>query len=128
MILDKSKIRVLIAVGFLLSVTYFVSRYIKNDINSNSEYTIGFVYDYMEGITSGEYIYYRYYVSGQVYENSNSYDNAQKVKVGDYYTVKYSTSNPEHSELLQGLLITDTIQIIAAGFKLPNSKQKLSRN
>lgn len=120
MILDKSKIRVLIVVGFLLLTTYFVSRYIKNDINSNAEYTIGFVYDYMEGITSGEYIYYRYYVSGQVYENSNSYDNAHNVKIGEYYMVKYSTSNPEHSKLQQGLLITDTIQIKAAGFKLSN--------
>ncbi|MBU3025978.1 hypothetical protein [Zobellia galactanivorans] len=120
MILDKIKIRVLIVVGFLLLTTYFASRYIKNDINSNAEYTIGFVYDYMEGITSGEYIYYRYYVSGQVYENINSYDKAHNVKIGDYYMVKYSTSNPEHSELQQGLLITDTIQIKAAGFKLLN--------
>ncbi|WP_289064213.1 hypothetical protein [uncultured Zobellia sp.] len=118
MILEKNKIKALIIVGFLFMTTYFVSRYIKNDINTNAEYTIGFVYDYMEGVTSGEYIYYRYYVLGQVYENSNAYDNDHKVKIGQYYMVKYSTSNPEHSELQQGFLITDTSEIKKAGFSL----------
>ena len=122
MILDKSKIKVLIIVGFLFLTTYFVSRYIKNDINTNAEYTIGFVYDYMEGVTSGEYIYYRYYVSGQVYENSNAYDSDHKVKIGQYYTVKYSTRNPEHSVLQQGFLITDTSEIKKAGFSLQKNK------
>ncbi|MDO6818978.1 hypothetical protein [Zobellia sp. 1_MG-2023] len=122
MILDKSKIKVLIIVVFLFLTTYFVSRYIKNDINTNAEYTIGFVYDYMEGVTSGEYIYYRYYVSGQVYENSNAYDSDHKVKIGQYYTVKYSTRNPEHSVLQQGFLITDTSEIKKAGFSLQKNK------
>ena len=122
MILDKSKIKVLIIVVFLFLTTYFVSRYIKNDINTNAEYTIGFIYDNMEGVTSGEYIYYRYYVSGQVYENSNAYDSDHKVKIGQYYTVKYSTRNPEHSVLQQGFLITDTSEIKKAGFSLQKNK------
>lgn len=82
-----------------------------------------------KGITAGKFYYcrqypktsssyYKYYVNGVLYQSKSGPpcpENADSL-IGKFFTVEYSTKNPEISRLNFGRAITDTTFLRREGF------------
>ena len=123
MAITKSQKVTLISVLVLVMATYLVSLFLRKSINDNPRYTVGFVYDYMDGGSTGPSVFYYYYVNNKKYENSDYQDRKNGAKTGNFYFVKYSFDNPNLAELQQSRQILDTVKIKEAGFTLSKKKR-----
>ena len=72
MALTKSQKGTLLFVGISALIVICITQYIKNSVKNNSEYTIGYVFDSMNGPSSGPAIYYYYYVNGKKFVSSDN--------------------------------------------------------
>ncbi|SHK03446.1 hypothetical protein [Pseudozobellia thermophila] len=123
MTLTKSQKGTLLFVGISAVIIICITQYIKSSVKNNSEYTIGYVFDSMNGPSSGPAIYYYYYVDGKKYDNSDYINSDYDVRVGEFYWVKYSSEHPNWAEIQQNLQVIDSDKIKKAGFSLPQKKR-----
>ncbi|WP_289064239.1 hypothetical protein [uncultured Zobellia sp.] len=121
--LTKSQKGTLLFVGISAVVTICITQYIKSSLKHNSEYTIGYVFDSMNGPSSGPAIFYYYYVDGEKYDNSDFVNSNYDVRVGEFYWVKYSSEHPSLAEIQQNFQVIDSDKIRKAGFPLPKEKR-----
>ncbi len=71
---------------------------------------------------SSAYVRYHYYVNELSY-GADSPRNNNKVELGQFYKVIYSSKNPENSRIYLDEPITDTVAILKAGFSALNLKK-----
>jgi hypothetical protein len=63
------------------------------------------------------YLKYIYIVDNKIYESAEKLNyECGKCKIGKYFRIKYSSKNPDYSELYFNQEVTDTIKIKEAGF------------
>lgn len=60
---------------------------------------------------------YIYFVNGVMFKGREYLgDECRKCKIGKYFRIKYSSKNPDYSELYFNQEVTDTMKIKEAGF------------
>lgn len=90
---------------------------IEQNIENNKYETIGKVYKFFSNRSSSRY-YFIYYYDGKKYNESNDIDYfGGEECIDKYYKINLSTKNPEYSKIFLDQEVTDSIEIVNAGFK-----------
>lgn len=90
-------------------------------LKSNCVFTVGKAVRYSGTDDGGNsYIEYKYYVDKLKYINYVCDDYKKDSPLKKYYKVKYSKMKPEISEMYLTEEITDSAEIVNAGFKYKN--------
>ncbi|WP_438422227.1 hypothetical protein [Aquimarina macrocephali] len=98
---NKSFFGLLVIVLIILGYGFFNSISKKSQLKDSPLYTIGKITDKYQTSKRGYYIHYEYSVSGKLFERSQKLSIKQElIKKGDLFEVKYSSKNPDYSELL----------------------------
>ncbi len=115
----KEKIIGLICILFFVTFAYFINK-AQNDIDSNikeNKYqTTCKVYKF-ESRRSSRHVYYYYYYDGIKYERWENCNVSENEVLNKFYRVDISTENPSNSKILIDQEVTDSIEIVNAGFK-----------
>ncbi len=128
MAIDRGQKITLSVCLLIMLIVWIVSLLIRNEVKENAVYTVCYVYDYMSGVSSGSYISFYFYVDNKRIKGSNSYNPKYNVKVGEFYMVKYSSENPDFSEIQQDQRVFSTTKIKEAGLTIPKKKKNQFSN
>lgn len=96
----KEKIYIFLIILGMSSIIYFIATGLRNQelqniefIKSDYKITRGIITK--KSVTKGRHIRVEYKVDGMLYENSDGFNENDKVQEGDSVSIKYSTSKPE---------------------------------
>lgn len=90
---------------------------IEQNIENNKYETIGKVYNFVSNRSSSSY-YFNYYYEGKKYNKSNLIDYFDGEEcVNKYYKINLSTKNPNYSKIFLDQEVTDSAEIVNAGFE-----------
>lgn len=109
------------ATFFLISMCllfYFGNNSQKKEntiIDKNKFSTIAKVYE-IKSKRSFTYARYYFFFSGEKYFSGEYVDNDKRNTINRYYKVELSSVEPEHSRIYLDKEITDSIEIVRAGF------------
>jgi hypothetical protein len=125
----KEKISLTILVVFF-SVTYYISnKNNKNEedsIRENKKETIGRVYKF-ESSRSFDYYDFDYYYNGIRYKNAkNARGMKTENRLNKFFRIEFSMKNPEYSKIHLDQEVTDSTEIVKAGFEYEPSYPKSS--
>jgi hypothetical protein len=121
----KEKISGTILISFFV-VIYFISdnnkKTKKNSIEENKKMSIGKVYKF-EKSKSFQFYDFTYFYDGIKYKNAK---DAKRMGgnslVGRYFRIELSTKEPKYSNIFLDQEVTDSTEIVKAGFTLGESK------
>lgn len=103
----------------IVILTLFSNKYQKEKQSMIDKYryiTVAKVYEIKPEksfTAAGFYFYY----NGSKYESWKSIDKSGSMYINKYYKVELSTEKPEYSNILFDQEVTDSIEIVKAGFK-----------
>lgn len=115
----KEKIIGLIGILIFITFAYFINNSqtaIETRITENKYETICKVFK-IESRRSFTHIYFYYYYNGIRYERWDNTNLTEGDVVNKFFRVNLSTLNPKDSKILLDKEITDSTEIILAGFK-----------
>lgn len=96
----------------------------KNSINENKFQTVGKVYKFHSNRSFNHY-YFTYNYKGREYNNyQNIGSHGRENCVIKFYRLCLSTKNPEYSEVFLDQEVTDSAEIVSAGFKYESPKKE----
>ncbi|MGQ7947143.1 hypothetical protein [Flavobacterium sp. WC2509] len=111
---------ILVIVGVIIlyyvNKSYVTSKYLKSDY----EFTIGKTLDFTGAGGNKGFISYSYYVNNKKYMSDVRRKYKNDSQLHNFYKVKYSKVKPEISEMYLDEEITDSAEIVKAGFKYKN--------
>jgi hypothetical protein len=117
-----SRNEIISATCFLVSIVlliFFGNRYQdekKSIINENKFTTVAKVFyiSYRRSFTDARFYFY---FNGVKYESGEHIDNSGKMYMNKYYKIEVASVKPEYSHILLNQEITDSTEIVNAGFK-----------
>jgi len=115
----KEKIIGLIFIIIFAVFAYLISKTqneIKNNILENKDQTVCKVFR-IESRRSFKHVYYYYNYNGIRYERWDNGNVSEDEVLNKFYRVDISTENPSYSKILLDQEVTDSIEIVKAGFK-----------
>lgn len=114
---DQNIVIVICIVVILYS--FYASNKRSDYLNNNYDFTIGktIKYDRNDGFNCIEY---KYYVRNVKFIGCITIDPEVSSQLNTFYKVKYSNIKPEISEINLSKEITDSVEIVKAGFKYKN--------
>ena len=96
----KEKFYIFLTILCLSSIIYFIATGLRNKeleninyINQNFIVTKGIITK--KSVHKGRHIRVKYIVNGKLYEDSDGFNENDKIEEGDSVFVKYSKTNPE---------------------------------
>jgi hypothetical protein len=120
--MSETKLQNIMYVILAIGVLYTVYKNVEFDdyLKDNYEFTTGKATKYSGTGGLDRNVAYKYYVNNNVYIGAVKRDYEMASPLNKYYKVKYSTVKPEVSEMYLTEEITDSSEIVKAGFKLKN--------
>ncbi|MCA6423781.1 MAG: hypothetical protein IM568_13350 [Flavobacterium sp.] len=89
----------------------------EKSINENKYETLGVVYKYYSNRSNSRY-YYKYVYKNLTFYNDEDLDNFNgEACVNKYYKINLSIKNPEYSKIFLDQEVTDSTEIVNAGFE-----------
>jgi hypothetical protein len=118
-ITETKIINSILIIGFLgILGTQYIGSQRNNYLKSNYGFTVGKTIRYSGSDDGGNsYIEYRYYVNRMTYYNFVCDNYKKRSPLKKNFKVKYSKIKPEISEMYLTEEITDSAEIVKAGFK-----------
>ena len=125
-----SKKEIITIIFFFLSfglLYFFGNKYQeekKDIIDENKLTTVAKVFniDSRRSFTSAKFYFY---FSGIRYESGKHIDNSGEMYINKYYKVEFATIKPEYSRIILDQEVTDSTEIVNAGFKYASRWRKL---
>ncbi len=121
--------KIFIFLGISIVITVLILAFLdvnkrEKSINENKHETIGKVYDFNSNRSFNHYEY-RYYFKGKLFSDYEDLDDFDREEcIGRFYRIYLSTKNPEYSKILLDQEITDTSEILKAGFTIEDIHKK----
>lgn len=119
---SKNKIYfILCVIAFVIYAcidAFFFNYNFDKSIEEYKYSTIAKVVDFEHFSKGSSYTEYIYFYNNKTYTISDKIGNKNEDYVGKYFVVDISSKNPNHSKIYLDQEITDTSEIIKAGFKL----------
>lgn len=106
----------LLIIALVILYSIYSSTVHKDYLKRDFEFTICNVYKYSGFGGDEDYLEYKYYVNGLKFIGKKR-RNYEIVSLGKFYKVKYSKVKTEVSEMYLSEEITDSAEIVRAGFK-----------
>ncbi len=100
-----------------VSIIFFYSLQKEYYFYNNSEFGVAKTIEYISAGPVHKDIEYVYYVNKLKYTGTIGEDYDIKSPLNKFYKVKYSKTKPEISEIYLSERVTDSAQIVKAGFK-----------
>lgn len=95
----------------------------EKSITENKHETVGKVYKFYSNRSNNRY-YYKYSYNSAVYNDNEDLDYYGGDEcIGKFYKVYLSTKNPQYSKIILDHEITDTTEILNAGFTIEDLKE-----
>lgn len=87
-------------IGFIAMVALFGKDiYSRYHLKNYGNYTAGVVTGFSSGGRGTSWVNYEFVVGGNLYEGSSLYDAGVSPKIGDKFSVKYSSRDPKVSRM-----------------------------
>ena len=107
----------LVLISLFVIIAFLIERNlnkVKIDIQKNSVYGVGkiFFINSKRSFTDARYVYF---YNGNKYESGEYIDTSGKEYLNKCFIIKFSSKNPNHSEIFLNQEIKDTIKIRNAG-------------
>jgi|LakMenEpi03Aug12_release.lakeMendotaPanAssembly.Ray.scaffolds.fasta_scaffold756286_1 hypothetical protein len=115
----KEKIIGLILVMILVVIIYKSNQNDKKEgisIDNNKYITVGKIFKIVSR-RSFTHVYYYYNYNGLRHETWKNADVSEDEVLNNFYRVNISTENPSYSEILLDQEVTDSTEIVNAGFE-----------
>lgn len=116
---DQNILLVIVIVICMIVILHSIPTSYKqnNYFSNNYAFTIGktLKYEFADGFK--DCIEYKYYVRNVKFIGCITIDHEVSAQLNTFYKVKYSKIKPEISEIYLSKEITDSVEIIEAGFK-----------
>ena len=105
---------------FVMVLCFFVYKNIESDIylNGNCNYTVAKALSFSGRGGAPRYVDYIYTVNNIEYSASQRRDYDVDSIIDRFFKVKYAIDKPDISEMYLKQEVTDTVQILEAGFKI----------
>ncbi|MGL2999642.1 hypothetical protein [Flavobacterium sp. RSSB_23] len=117
--MSKTTLQNILFIIICVMILYYVNKSYKADqyLKSNYDFTIGKTLKFTGAGGNKGFISYCYFVSGKKYKGDVRRNRKIDSSIGNFFKVKYSKVNPEISEMYLTEEITDSSEIVKAGFK-----------
>ena len=111
--------KIVVIIGGIIFLFFFYKHYVySHKLKESVSYTIGKTYGFSGRGGTNRFVDYKYFVNDTLYKASVRRNYDMDTVIGKYFSVKFSKTQPNISELYFNQEIKDTLKILQAGFKI----------